>query len=683
MRSRSSFPHPDSDRALHANGRGPARYQPHGEHAEELPVTQRAPGETEQGLLDATEQASSLTSTFGIIEKLSKQISRMMKEHNMSDGDISSGPTSGRDLRISAEIGQSSPEAVRPLIGKDLPGARPRPRSPDEASELRPTSSSSSFPSSKPGPAPFTSAVPPPLASAPAPIRAESPTKPIDFSVLAMPSPGKPLASSGSSVEAAVTPSPRASLRRSRGSSVAQSVPEMRGISHGLPDDKEEDRFDDDDGDDREHVDVNGIRVSVDELPKRSPNLRKGSLTAQRAMLGQSMGSPSRAWRSPPPTARSPTSSARSHSGSSHQAGNDVADRLIAEGERYRAKVEILREKLNPKNSKTLGEVQMTQLTSRLLGSARSKESHLEKQRKQRDEEEVKELKPTPSINPRSRRMAEHHNSLREEIVRSTAERMDRLRREREERELCELRPAPMISARSKQMARTAKDWQRWDEERKQKIERARAEKEAKEAAPLVFKPSLNYRSRLIASRGQEIQELPVEDRLLADYHIKQQKRQQRLEEQKARERFTPEINEHSKNLQRADSAPIHERLYIMGLEKRAAASGGQLSPRRQTQSASSTPRGVPTPSQLAYPRPQPAGPAAASSSSSVQATPAPQHLEGPPPLEDPYPIPEEGGTVNELRVDADMLELLASIGQPLAPAAAHGAHQYHTPLHR
>mmetsp|Transcript_13529 Transcript_13529/g.22218 ORF Transcript_13529/g.22218 Transcript_13529/m.22218 type:complete len:624 (-) Transcript_13529:372-2243(-) len=216
------------------------------------------------------------------------------------------------------------------------------------------------------------------------------------------------------------------------------------------------------------------------------------------------------------------------------------------------------------------------------LASAPSKkitEQELERHRQIIEIQQMAELTFQPKLSDRSKELAQrardHHIDMaglaKGAASRSekTIEKVEQMRKEKEEAEMKALRPVPQINERSKQLVQNHDRRLQWEEERTRKIELMRIQQEEKEQAELTFHPRIDPKSDQIAQQHRE----SVEDRLWRDYEIRQR---HQVERENEKGDFHPQINARSQSLQR--DGPYWERLHSLA---RSNSGGEQHEPSR------------------------------------------------------------------------------------------------------
>eukprot|EP01029_Cantina_marsupialis_P007252 TRINITY_DN17_c0_g1_i1.p1 TRINITY_DN17_c0_g1~~TRINITY_DN17_c0_g1_i1.p1 ORF type:complete len:776 (+),score=206.40 TRINITY_DN17_c0_g1_i1:52-2379(+) len=212
-----------------------------------------------------------------------------------------------------------------------------------------------------------------------------------------------------------------------------------------------------------------------------------------------------------------------------------------------------------------------------MLNKQKEHENKIEELRRLKEQNELKQLKGTPSINRNSKAMARKKRGIQDRsaaLQREKEERLVQMRKQLEEKETAELK-TPTINRKSKKMSRSVNMMMSWDKERSRKLEEARKlqkEREEKECKP-VF--SVNRQSEKILRRKRmisgntSIPPTPAPERLHKDAMSRLEKNKQKAEQvnQQALQQMKPRLAPHSRTLERPGSAT--DRLYRSAQVKR------------------------------------------------------------------------------------------------------------------
>eukprot|EP00762_Andalucia_godoyi_P000940 ANDGO_03798.mRNA.1 hypothetical protein len=221
---------------------------------------------------------------------------------------------------------------------------------------------------------------------------------------------------------------------------------------------------------------------------------------------------------------------------------------------------------------KRLKESDWDGLVSRLTGPKSS--SKIDRLREKLLEEEVREVRSTPELCPKSREMAAKIAPFmaRLDLVKqATAEKKERLKQSQEEKERQlmqpdrthtspEKRPAGTLGSAAKGFDRRLELFEKWKELRQSKIEQSRQKEVEDELKECSFQPKISDRSKkLIESRFRGSR---LEERVPLYNEIREKKFQQLVSSVES-ERYavrSPQINPRSRKL--ASAASAHDRLY-------------------------------------------------------------------------------------------------------------------------
>eukprot|EP00736_Rhodelphis_marinus_P012115 Rmarinus@m.7293 len=209
-----------------------------------------------------------------------------------------------------------------------------------------------------------------------------------------------------------------------------------------------------------------------------------------------------------------------------------------------------------------------------LLKWGELREKKMEQRRKEKEDNEVSQVRSVPKISSRSKRIARPNSiPLRDRL--HDESRILRLKQEqalqstkeaREEEEKGMLRDRPEINQQSSKMAgmRGTQALYEWERERQFRLERQRREKEEDEAAGLTFHPEVSSKATIRRSPYRSI-----EEGLLAKGDEANRKKEKLADEYEKSMPFTPQLSQRSRKLaDRTRSGPVAERLYAIAMEK-------------------------------------------------------------------------------------------------------------------